>query len=520
MSQPTFSSPQVGGVVGPQHPQQPQPTVAPAPEFPSSSNVALLSDMSLSAPPEVPTVPMPGTQVKPPSTVRASDRDESQQRAGADLIIPPPQTSVPTVKTAEPVDIPVEILTNKIATLESFLAALNNKSVEDLWKDICLTGGGSVSVARCYPFSNRAPDVLPYDLNRVVLQDCRDDYINASKVNTKDPGHNLYIVSQAPLAKQLSEFWSMVWQEGTETVVCLATEVELAELIYFPKEKGGTLKEGSFSVSCQSSRDCQSHTERVLNLTNSSTGQTRALIHLQIHGWHLTEAIVDTAEAMARLRCQQRYSSKPVLVHCLDGGSRSGTFLTINSWLQEKSFDEGQDGLPEIKSKIQNLLTQRKGIIRDKMVLKHIYEILLFAMKRIISKDNKVGTVPMAEHVTPRKISEPDFVGLTVASLKEELQKDTTPEILQEKTEILDIVVKPVDTGKSSNLSQIDLSQSPNSNIPSDLTQLADLADLSLTETKTKKITKEDFFSPSKKVGATNNESDPLSQLDPLWSMK
>ena len=177
--------------------------------------------------------------------------------------------------------------------------------------------------------------------------------------------------------------------------------------------------------------------------------------------------------------------------------------------------------LLQIKTKIQNLLTQRKGIIRDKMVLKHIYQVILFSMKRIVSKEEAGAAVPMAEQVTPRKISEPDFVGLTVASLKVELQKDrsVSPEVVQEKKEAVESSVPAEESSISlpSPLTQIDLSQSPNSNIPTDLTQLADL---SLTESKTKKITKEDFLSPAKKVGPTNNDADPLSQLDPLWSMK
>ena len=434
------------------------------------------------------------------------------------------ERTVKKLEEAVEEDVPIELLTKRIESLETFLAALNNKTIEDLWKDISIleerpAKKSSVSVARCYPFSNRAPDVLPFDYNRVVLQQGRDDYINASNVTTTDRGHNQYIVSQAPLAKGLQEFWWMIWQEGIETVVCLATDLELAEALYFPKEKGSVLKEGCFSLTTQSIKNCLSFTERVLKLSNSSTGQTRALIHLQILGWHHTQAILDTAEAMTSLRGQQRYSGKPVLLHCLDGGSRSGTFLAVNSWLQQKSFEDGDGGcgIPDIKTKIQNLLTQRKGIIRDKMVLKDIYQIILFSMKRIVSKEG--SAVPMAEQVTPRKSSEPDFVGLTVASLKVELQKDrsVSPEVVQEKKEAVGSSVPAEESSKASPLTQMDLTQSLNSNIPTDLTQLADL---SLTESKTKKITKEDFFSPAKKVGPTNNESDPLSQLDPLWSMK
>ena len=76
----------------------------------------------------------------------------------------------------------------------------------------------------------------------------KDDYINASNVTIADRGHSQYIVSQAPLAKAFQEFWWMIWQEGIETVVCLATDLELAEAQYFPSEKGSVVERHRFEV--------------------------------------------------------------------------------------------------------------------------------------------------------------------------------------------------------------------------------------------------------------------------------
>ena len=54
-------------------------------------------------------------------------------------------------------------------------------------------------------------------------------------------------------------------------------------------------------------------------------------------------------------------------------------------------------------------------------------------------------------------------------------------------------------------------------NIPDDLFKLADIT--IDKEKKTKKITKEDFLNPSEQMSRID-PTDPLSQLDPLWSLK
>ena len=56
-------------------------------------------------------------------------------------------------------------------------------------------------------------------------------------------------------------------------------------------------------------------------------------------------------------------------------------------------------------------------------------------------------------------------------------------------------------------------------NIPDDLTKLADINITEAEAKKPKKISKDDFLNPTRQVGKVD-ESDPLSQLDPLWSLK
>ncbi|CAG2059549.1 unnamed protein product, partial [Timema podura] len=85
----------------------------------------------------------------------------------------------------------------------------------------------SISVARCYPMKNRFPDILPYDNSRVELPSTKDDYINASFMKDVTPLTPPFIVTQAPLPSTYCDFWTMVWEQQVEVVVCLLSDSEV-----------------------------------------------------------------------------------------------------------------------------------------------------------------------------------------------------------------------------------------------------------------------------------------------------
>ena len=171
-------------------------------------------------------------------------------------------------------------------------------------------------------------------------------------------------------------------------------------------------------------------------------------------------------------------------------------------------------------------MTQRKNIFRDKIVIRSIYEALISYVKSKLGvEENETSAVQSQSLVNQ------DFVGLSVASLKAELQPAVPDREISVPEDSEDVFVAQHETGQAAedesdvkvgnpSLTQLDLDPIANNsvmNIPSDLTKLADL---SIDEGKTKKFTKDDFNSPSKGMGPPNDPADPLSQLDPLWSLK
>jgi len=86
---------------------------------------------------------------------------------------------------------------------------------------------------------NRYTDVLPFDVNRVVLPD--GSYINASLIQSdKDETPPwAYIASQGPLANTVGHFWAMVYNQKLTSVVMLTKASQYKCSEYFPRASGG-----------------------------------------------------------------------------------------------------------------------------------------------------------------------------------------------------------------------------------------------------------------------------------------
>lgn len=519
-----------------------------------ASNLALLSSLSLpststdtttsSSPPStqpytVPAVPMPGTDINDGAarSQHVAHPEQHQQEPE------PVHHQHQQPKMTE--DDRITRLSQEVERMQNLVSNLSSKTLggqsplEIKWKEVIAMvesnkAKHSVSVARCYPAKNKVPDVLPYDQNRVVLKDVKDDYINASRINNPSDKNSVYIITQAPASKSIGEFWTMVWQEGVETMVCLVTDQELGQAVYIPRDKD-TISVDGFTISVKSTKSCNNYLERVINITNSSSKQTRAVMAVQMVGWPgpdlpLSPAcLLDSAVATLGLKRQQRITSRPVLVHCLEGGSKSATFLTI-LWLVEEMESEGGvhvpvvQGWPDICSKMGHLMLQRKGVVRDKQYLKLVYECLLYYMQDILMKQGilNTGTASvLGGKKTHSRHPSQDFVGLSVATLKDELIKVESEEIMQPELEESAIhPVKSKDDSPSSSILTLEQENTASGSLttfPDDLSKLADITESQ--HKKNKKISKEDFLNPSRQVGKVD-ESDPLSQLDPLWSLK
>ncbi|KAG5453927.1 Tyrosine-protein phosphatase non-receptor type 23 [Clonorchis sinensis] len=194
------------------------------------------------------------------------------------------------------------------------------------------------AAALCCPMKNRHQEFVPFDVNRVVLESSKNDYINASHIDflgSLGEWCPRYIIAQAPMTKTISDFWHMIMSQGCEVMVSLSPpklsrpDSPFSELTYsatqgegsfgdpsdplhipphLPTNKVGSrfqVPNTSLEIRLQaikdSGRDSSSYksngsmatcettkpgswTERVLTIQNRETQQTRSLVHLSYAG--------------------------------------------------------------------------------------------------------------------------------------------------------------------------------------------------------------------------------------------
>jgi protein tyrosine phosphatase len=89
----------------------------------------------------------------------------------------------------------------------------------------------SIALAGVNQSKNRYSDVLPFDSNRVVLNQSNDNrpsargYINASSIMTSE-SVSQFIATQGPLPHTYEDFWEMVLQYRCPAVVMLTRLVD------------------------------------------------------------------------------------------------------------------------------------------------------------------------------------------------------------------------------------------------------------------------------------------------------
>ncbi|KYO43911.1 receptor-type tyrosine-protein phosphatase epsilon isoform E [Alligator mississippiensis] len=79
---------------------------------------------------------------------------------------------------------------------------------------------------------NRYPNILPYDHSRVVLTQmdsiASSDYINASYIDGYKE-KNKFIAAQGPKQETVNDFWRMIWEQKSATIVMLTNLKERKE---------------------------------------------------------------------------------------------------------------------------------------------------------------------------------------------------------------------------------------------------------------------------------------------------
>ncbi|XP_063079843.1 receptor-type tyrosine-protein phosphatase kappa [Engraulis encrasicolus] len=187
---------------------------------------------------------------------------------------------------------------------------------------------------------NRFMDMLPPDRCLpflITIDGESSNYINAALMDSyRQPA--AFIVTQHPLPNTVKDFWRLVYDYGCTSLVML-NEIDLAQGCpqYWPEE--GMLRYGPVQVECMScSMDCDviSRLFRICNLTRPQEGYLMVR-QFQYLGWAGHREVPASKRSFLKLilqvdkwqdECEE--GEGRTVVHCLNGGGRSGMFCAIS----------------------------------------------------------------------------------------------------------------------------------------------------------------------------------------------
>lgn len=222
----------------------------------------------------------------------------------------------------------------------------------------------SLSVARSKENAgkNRYKDMLPYNHNRVFLEDSGEsetDYINASFVPKFDSREN-YIVCQSPMENTVNDFIEMVWQQEVDVIVML-TEQETA--FAYLHDVGKPKRYGELSVT-QMKVDVQSadYVISTMRITHGKSNKKRMVKHCQFLTWPSSD-VPDTPGPFAAFRLRvleaAKGSEKPMVVHDASGCGQASCFVCIDRELER--FDE--EGVVDIFQTVSEMRKSRAYMV-------------------------------------------------------------------------------------------------------------------------------------------------------------
>ncbi|KAI1894102.1 hypothetical protein AGOR_G00112370 [Albula goreensis] len=243
---------------------------------------------------------------------------------------------------------------------------------------------------------NRYRDVSPYDHSRVKLENSENDYINASLVVVEEAQRN-YILTQGPLRNTCGHFWLMIWEQRTKAVIMLNRVIEKGSekcAQYWPtqEEREMTFRDTQFVVTLLSEDIKSYYTTRVLQLQNTSTGETREILHFHYTTWP-DFGVPESPASFLNFLFKVRESGSltpdhgPAVVHCSAGIGRSGTFSLVDTCLV--LMDKRKDpSAVDIQKVLLDMRKYRMGLIQTPDQLRFSYMAVIEGAKCIMGDDS------------------------------------------------------------------------------------------------------------------------------------
>nr|XP_004655036.1 receptor-type tyrosine-protein phosphatase S isoform X17 [Jaculus jaculus] len=259
---------------------------------------------------------------------------------------------------------------------------------------------------------NRYANVIAYDHSRVILQPIEgivgSDYINANYVDGYRR-QNAYIATQGPLPETFGDFWRMVWEQRSATIVMMTRLEEKSRIKcdqYWPNR--GTETYGFIQVTLLDTIELATFCVRTFSLHKNGSSEKREVRHFQFTAWPdhgVPEYPTPFLAFLRRVKTCNPPDAGPVVVHCSAGVGRTGCFIVIDAMLERIKPEKTVD----VYGHVTLMRSQRNYMVQTEDQYSFIHEALLEAVgcgntevpaRSLYSYIQKLAQVEPGEHVS------------------------------------------------------------------------------------------------------------------------
>ncbi|XP_013862912.1 receptor-type tyrosine-protein phosphatase F isoform X6 [Austrofundulus limnaeus] len=229
---------------------------------------------------------------------------------------------------------------------------------------------------------NRYANVIAYDHSRVVLTSVDavpgSDYINANYIDGYRK-QNAYIATQGPLPETLTDFWRMVWEQRSNTIVMMTRLEEKSRVKcdqYWPSR--GTETYGMIQVTMLDTVELATYSVRTFALYKNGSSEKREVRQFQFMAWPdhgVPEYPTPILAFLRRVKACNPPDAGPMVVHCSAGVGRTGCFIVIDAMLERMKHEKTVD----IYGHVTCMRSQRNYMVQTEDQYIFIHEALLEA---------------------------------------------------------------------------------------------------------------------------------------------
>ncbi|XP_046715582.1 protein tyrosine phosphatase receptor type Fa isoform X11 [Silurus meridionalis] len=229
---------------------------------------------------------------------------------------------------------------------------------------------------------NRYANVIAYDHSRVVLSPIDaipgSDYINANYIDGYRK-QNAYIATQGPLPETVSDFWRMVWEQRSSTIIMMTRLEEKSRVKcdqYWPSR--GTETYGMIQVTLLDTVELATYSVRTFTIYKTGSSEKREVRQFQFMVWPdhgVPEYPTPILAFMRRVKTCNPPDAGPMVVHCSAGVGRTGCFIVIDAMLERMRHEQAVD----VYGHVTLMRSQRNYMVQTEDQYIFIHDALLEA---------------------------------------------------------------------------------------------------------------------------------------------